>query len=258
MKYTPLTIFDSAQREHEVIKICLSSYDANIGSIFLPREKFESVCRSGHRPVYRQREPKTTPKLLLLDERNCPEVLGLFVQWLYTGRYTEQSGPVGKLDSVTKTPRLDMCNSYEKDTMEWTAKAAVLAWALGKELRVPSFQNYAMRRLFAAFSRPSKRPLLTPALYKYGRKVGRYWFIGSLASREEWRDKGPLERALGVTIIRNWGDSAVVDQEELEPWSDLLRSSDAFRDKFLEGSLLSLKERRKKTLMAEDYFVDVP
>ncbi|KAI4605106.1 hypothetical protein J4E83_010842 [Alternaria metachromatica] len=253
LKYTPLTIFDSAQREHEFVKISLGTYDAKLGSIFLPRKKFESVYPSDHDFFYHQRGPETAPKLLL-SGRNCPEVLGLFVQWLYTGRYTELNGPVKKLDSITRTPRLDMCNSYEKDTMEWTAKAAVLAWTLGNDLRLPEFQNYAMKRLFAAFSRPSKRPLLTPALYKYGQKVDQHWFFGSLASRSKWMDKGQLEQALGVIIIRNWGDTAVVDQEEMESWSDLLRSCDALRDKFLEGSLLSLEERREKVLVAEDYF----
>ncbi|KAH6865466.1 hypothetical protein BKA58DRAFT_389545 [Alternaria rosae] len=251
-------MFDSAQRDHEIIKICLGSCDASLGSIFLPREKLESVCRSGHRPVYRQRGPETAPKLLLLSEWNCPEVLGLFVQWLYTGKYTESNGPVKKLDSATKTPRLDMCNSYEKGTMEWTVKAAVLAWSLGKELRIPTLQNYAMRRLFAAFSHPSRRPLLTPALYRCVEKLDRCCFIESLASRRKWKDLGPMERALDVTIIRNWGDTAVVDQEELDTWSALLKSCNPFRDKFLEGSLLSLDQRREKVLMAEDYFVDVP
>ncbi|KAI4677386.1 hypothetical protein J4E81_010960 [Alternaria sp. BMP 2799] len=239
-----------------MIKICVGD-DTRSDSILLLRKKLHSVCPSSRRPPYRQGGVDGIPKLVL-SKSHCLEVLGLFVQWLYTGKYNELNGPVKSLNRTIETPLLDMCNSYEKDTMEWTVKAAVLAWSLGKELRVPGFQNYAMRRLFAAFSRPSERPLLTPALYECVKKLDFRLYLGDLASRSEWKDKGPLERALGAIIIRNWGDTAVVDQEELESWSDLLRSCDAFRDKFLEGSLLSLEERRKKTLMAEHYLVRLP
>ncbi|KAI4909091.1 uncharacterized protein J4E92_010699 [Alternaria infectoria] len=245
------------QRENKVIEICVGGNDTRSGSILLLREKLHSVCPSGRRPTYRQGGVDGIPKVVL-SRSHCLEVLGLFVQWLYTGKYNELNGPVKSLDRGIQTPLLDMCESYGKDTMEWTVKAAVLAWSMGKELQVPSFQNYAMKRLFAAFSRPSERPLLTPALYEYVKKLEFRLYLGDMAFRSEWKDKGPLERALGVTIIRNWGDKAIVDQEELESWSDLFRSCDAFRDKFLEGSLLSLEERREKTLMAEDYFVAVP
>lgn len=249
--------FDSA-RDNRVVKICLGRYNASLGSIYVPYELLESVYGSHHHAYYHQ--PKSGTALeLLLSRSNCPEVLGLFVQWLYTGKYTELNGPVKNVDCSTTTPLLDMCESHGKDTMEWTVKAAVLAWSLGQELHVPAFQNYAMTRLFADFSRPSKRPLLTPALYECVSILDRGSFerllIGGLAAKLEWKHKGHLERAMDVTIIRNWGDAAVVDQEDLESWASVLGSCDGFRTKFLEGSLLSLEKRREKVLVAEAYFV---
>ncbi|KAI4702657.1 hypothetical protein J4E89_010379 [Alternaria sp. Ai002NY15] len=243
----------SAQQDNGSIKICLGHGDDSLGSIYVPYDLLESVYGESH--IARYRQPKSGTALeLLLYERNCPEVLGLFVQWLYTGKYTELNGPVKNLDRFTMTPLLDMCESHGKNTMEWTVKAAVLAWSLGQQLNVPAFQNYAMKRLFAAFSRPSERPLLTPTLYECVKRLDhRFPFMG-LASFTDWNNKGPLARAIDVTIIRNWGDAAVVDQEELKSWDSLLKSNDTFREKFLEGSLLSLEQRREKVLVVEDYF----
>jgi len=234
---------------------------ASLGSIYVPFDLLDSVYGKHHIACYRPPKSGTTLELVI-SGINCPEVLGLFVQWLYTGKYTELNGPVKNLDGSTTIPFLDMCESYGKDTMEWTVKAAVLAWSLGQQLNVPAFQNYAMKRLFAAFSRPSERPILTPALYECVSKLDRSNPIQRLLmrvqdSKRRWGCKGHLERAIDVTIIRNWGDAAVVDQEDMESWAPVLGSCDGFRTKFLEGSLLSLEQRREKVLVAKDYFVPV-
>jgi hypothetical protein len=41
--------------------------------------------------------------------------------------------------------------------MVWCVKAAVLAWKLGQHLEAPRFQNHAMRRLFAVYTRDVPR-----------------------------------------------------------------------------------------------------
>jgi len=98
-----------------------------------------------------------------------------------------------------------------------------------------------MSRLFAALSRKSERPQLTPDLCK-----------------SVWRnteDSGEIDRALADMVVRNWGDAAIVDQAGLSEWVEVIEDEHSgFTEKFIAGALLSLEKRREKVLVAEDYF----
>ena len=92
------------------------------------------------------------------------EVFDLFIQWLYTRKYQEKEGLAWSFD---KCPTL-LSSSLEIDVtpyfrVDWPVKAAIASWELGVTLRAKGFQNYAIKRLFEAFSRPLSQPL-TPAL----------------------------------------------------------------------------------------------
>ena len=203
----------------------------------MPRELLRSVYRPDHREEY---HPSKSGKLeLLLPELYCSDVLGLFVQWLCVGKYTERNGLVMAFND-SPTPNLTMCNTDRKDTMEWAVKAAILAWLLGEKLQVPGFQNYAMERLLAALARTSEQPQLTVALCEFA-----------------WENtvSSVLDSVLRDLVVRNWGDAAVVDQANLADWFSLMCDEESFQDKFMEGTLISLEKRREKVLVAKDYLV---
>jgi len=77
--------------------------------------------------------------------------------------------------------------------MGWAIKAAVLCWELGASLGAKNFQNYAMERLFEAFSRPLSRPL-TVFLFLHTYLV---W------NEENFHCISPLQRLIQDVIVRN-------------------------------------------------------
>jgi hypothetical protein len=64
-----------------------------------------------------------------------------------------------------------------------------------------------------------------------------------------------LVRVLTVAIIRNWGDEAVVNQEDVKSWASMIQSDHTFWEKFVKVSLLSPEKRHEKVLVTEDYLV---
>jgi hypothetical protein len=58
-------------------------------------------------------------------------------------------------------------------------------------------------------------------------------------------------------VIRNWGDGSVVDHGDQNGWKSLILDFTSFRDKFVEGTMISLQERRDQMIVVEDYFVPV-
>jgi len=238
-KFTPLTVFDSARRVDEHIKISLRPKNADRGSVYVLSYLLSSVYRPGHLAVYSR--TKSDKMELWLLELYCSEVLGLFVQWLYVGKYTDRNGLVIAFND-SPTPCLTMCITDRKDTMEWAVKAAILAWLLGHTLQIPGFQNYAMERLLAALARKSEQPQLTLALCEF-----------------VWRNldsSDVLDWVLMDLVIRNWGDAAVVDLADLDQWFSFINNQPPdTKVEFMEGTLMSLEKRREKVLVAKDYLV---
>ncbi|KAI4675432.1 uncharacterized protein J4E84_010026 [Alternaria hordeiaustralica] len=228
-----------AQRTDILIKICVHPTNASPGSVYVPRELLRSVYRPDHSEEYRR--SKSGELELLVPGLYCSEVLGLFVQWLYVGKYTELGGLVIAFNE-SPIPNLTMYNTDRKDTMEWAVKAAILAWLLGDMLQIPGFQNYAMERLLAALARKSKQPQLTLALCLF------VWGYTDSSDVLDW--------VLMDLVIRNWGDAAVVDLADLDSWFSFIsdQPSDT-RVKFMEGTLMSLEKRREKVLVAQEYLV---
>jgi hypothetical protein len=89
---------------------------------------------------------------LTLHRSQSWAALNMFNQWLYIGKYTKLLDPVVSFDN---TP-LDLTLERDEEGtchMDWSVKAAIMAWELGHELAAPAFQNHAMTRHFAALAR---------------------------------------------------------------------------------------------------------
>lgn len=127
--------------------------------------------------------------------------------------------------------------------MDWTCKAAILSWEIGRARDCPDFQNYAMERLVAAHSRPTKRALAAQTID----------FVWSRQTLSRTQDM------LGVffqdLVVRNWGDETVVSCVHLEIWSKHLISRNGFALYFLIGTLQPLGRRRAQPMKVEHYFV---
>ncbi|KAI4638578.1 hypothetical protein J4E93_009878 [Alternaria ventricosa] len=212
--------------------------------IYIPYGLLCSVCSAHYLRTYIPHEDKPVPTMCI-SKAYPLEVLRLLVQWLYTGKYEELSGPVCRLRFAYGRPDLKIRLEIARtDTMEWAVKAAIMAWLLGGELSVPGFQDHAMTRLFAALARQPEQPQLTPDLFGFVRRTSE-GLGGNMAS------------ALADLTIRSWGDAAVVGQECMHAWASKINADEYFKEKFFEGSILSLEKRREKSLVAEDYFVNV-
>ncbi|RII12591.1 hypothetical protein CUC08_Gglean004708 [Alternaria sp. MG1] len=232
-----LTTYHSAG-DLRAFKVRLAPHNCSPGFCYIPYELLRSISNR-NLPTF-PGEGKPVPEIWLLG-MHCLDVLDLFVQWVYTGEYTELSGSVVPLDIANGVQDLKMdVNRQKPKTMDWAVKAAILAWLLGDDLKVAEFQNYAMARLFAALTRPSEKPQLTPALYDH------VFVISDMTSN--------LDTAMEHLVVRNWGDASVVDQEDLQLWISRITRLDTFRDRFFKESLLSLDQRREKALVAKDYF----
>lgn len=116
-----------------------------------------------------------------------------------------------------------------------------MAWRLGKFLESPRFQNYAMRRLFTAFSRSSS-PVKIPAdTYDYVYKIGKLSNLQIISFMQD-------------IVIRNWGDDSVVDHKNML-WPILIQTDAVFQRNFFQGVAIPLDKRRELPMNLNKYFV---
>jgi hypothetical protein len=186
-------------------------------------------------------------KEITLENHQSAAVFGIFIQWLYTGKYTEREGPVMALYATT-TMFAGVCTGQSMrikkkvspSTMEWSVKAAVLAWELGEEMKAPDFQNHAMTRLLTALFREHEHPQLTPNLYDY------IFYMDNPC---------PIKNAVEDIIIKNWGDGLIMDYTDRSAWKFSISIRPSFKDKFIDGMMFSFQERREQPMVVEKYFV---
>lgn len=146
-----------------------------------------------------------------------------------TGLPTERS-----LNAATDVP---------ERSMSWCVKGAILSGKLALSLSAPRFQNYAMSRQFDAFSRT------TPAATRIGADV--YKFVLEWNGTNRWT----MPLFIEDLIVRNWGDSTIIDHGDEAMWATLLFKHERSRRKFLKASMLSLEKRREQPLKLSDYHV---
>ena len=174
------------------------------------------------------------------------EVFDLFIQWLYTRKYQEKEGLAWSFD---KCPTL-LSSSLEIDVtpyfrVDWPVKAAIARWELGVTLRAKGFQNYAIKRLFEAFSRPLSQPL-TPALLAYVFERHQESFA---------EGSSQLQLLLQDVVVRNWGDTAIIDHTAQELWSFFFGLCPSFREDFVSATKHSLEKRQEEELDFAKYLI---
>ena len=102
-----------------------------------------------------------------LGKMHCGEVLELFVQWLYTDKYTELHAQVLQLNINDHIPHLCMTPNLDpRVTMDWAVKAAILAWYLGAELQVLNSQCKTWFEIHGEEAEAA-RPDLSPDLIQF-------------------------------------------------------------------------------------------
>lgn len=89
-----------------------------------------------------------------------------------------------------------------------------MAHELGGHLDAPAFQDYAMQRLYRAYSVNAPKAIATPLMFQ----------------TVEW-EGSKLRVFLEDCVIRNWGDDAEADHE-LAEWSQEFCTSERFLTKF--------------------------
>jgi hypothetical protein len=185
---------------------------------------------------------------LILEECQSVDAFELFIQWLYTRKYEEENVQVSEFPSLAASDSNLSLNTDTQlsGTLDWSIKAAVLTWTLGRDLGAEKFQDYAMTRLFAAFSRHQVQPI-TP------------WLLASV--RDEFAknvggDPNQLHRFAEDITVRNWGDNQIVNRGNRAGWSDMLKECASFRDKFMEAILQPLEKRRERKMNLGDYLIE--
>ncbi|CAN9089270.1 unnamed protein product [Alternaria alternata] len=151
--------------------------------------------------------------------------------------------------SFDKCPTL-LSSSLEIDVtpyfrVDWPVKAAIASWELGVTLRAKGFQNYAIKRLFEAFSRPLSQPL-TPALLAYVFERHQESFA---------EGSSQLQLLLQDVVVRNWGDTAIIDHTAQELWSFFLGLCPSFREDFVSATKHSLEKRQEEELDFAKYLI---
>jgi hypothetical protein len=167
------------------------------------------------------------------------DTIELLLQWLLTGSYHEHTGFVQKpiYCGMPKTFSLSPLPEKSADTMVWCVKAAVVAWKFGQHYEAPRFQNHAMRRLFAAYTRDSPRFRITGDFLQWTRD-----------GREN------VNLFFEDLIVRNWGDDSLIDAEH-EIWSQQIKKNDRFRDEFIKAMAVPLDDRCGEPMDLEKYLV---
>ena len=184
-----------------------------------------------------------------LKHDQSPAAFELFIQWIYTRTYVEKAGLVVAFGS-TNSDDISLTGataSKGNGRMAWSIKAAILAWDIGRYVGCLELQNYAMGRLFAAFSRSTPPPsLVTADVFAYI-QAGRneISFIGRTAAE--------LCDFFEDIVVRNWGDEAVLHHGDQKQWSEMLSQSATFRNKFLAGTMQPLEKRRGTAMKLESY-----
>lgn len=188
-------------------------------------------------PYYaRKLEDPAVKDIKIRGAWNAP-VFELFLLWLHTGSYPEQSGFTKKVwtgKNLVYDGELKAMRASSADTMVWTIKAAWLAWRFGSFLGAKQFQNYAMTRLFKAYERQNPKATVDVDICQ--------------------DSTGPVRMFFEDIAIRNWGDRSVVDDTP-EEWARAIGKDDRFRLEFMKGVAMPLEKRREEPMKLEKYLL---
>jgi hypothetical protein len=165
--------------------------------------------------------------------------LKLFLQWLYTDRYHEYDCYAPGFHNETEHYSLKQEPENAGNDIAWRVKAALLAYEFGRAMGILKFQNYAMARLFQAYRVDEPKVQLCPAMYK--------WVKPRAPSIAMFFDD---------VIIRNWGDTRVINHELVEWPEELLESNSSFSKEFMKAVGVPVQRRQQEPMVLEKYLVD--
>ena len=192
---------------------------------------------------FRQQLLESKETVVDIDFIGAP-VLALYIQWLLKGRYYEHTGfaRAPSYRTACNTHTLDnIDNPQVADTIAgvvvWCVKAGILAWKLGHRLESPKFQNYAMKRLFAAYTRERPSFQIDGDFLAWTRDSG-------TALREFFED----------LVIRNWGDESLIDSEHAS-WARFIKDNDNFLGEFIKAVAIPLRKRVAEPMEVEKYLL---
>jgi hypothetical protein len=143
---------------------------------------------------------------------------------MYTGDYEEKEGQVQGFEGLDTDPN-PTDQELEIKTgacADWSLKAGVLAWLLSHSLQAVGFQNHTMARLFATLSRDHQSPQVDIKLLSFVHKRA----LGT-----------KLQCLFTNFVVRHWGKRSMVDHDDEDAWSVLLKESDSFRKRLLRSTM---------------------
>ncbi|KAF2825144.1 hypothetical protein CC86DRAFT_407373 [Ophiobolus disseminans] len=185
----------------------------------LPRDV---LCRDSE--YFREQLLESKESTVIVDFIGAP-VLSLYIQWLLKGRYYEYTG-------FARSPSYrTACNTHTLDNIGRRAASRCRFRCHGL------FQNHAMRRLFAAYTRELPSFQLDGDFLQWIKDSG-------LKVREFFED----------LVIRNWGNSSIIDCEQ-PSWSLLIKDNERFREAFIKAVALPLKDRTVQPMALESYLL---
>tara|TARA_R110002003_G_scaffold79_1_gene7011 strand:+ start:11062 stop:11832 length:771 start_codon:yes stop_codon:yes gene_type:complete len=159
----------------------------------------------------------------------------LFLQWLLQCRYDKHEGFA--LDLVQDYSDLELYDHDDGNVMDREVKAAFLACDAGACLEAPLFQNYAMRRLFDAYSNSNT----TSSVFAF--------------MLEEANRCDKLQMFLEDLAIRHWGDESIVFDHNAKAWSQLLKENQRFREKFPAAMAMDRTARQQEPMKVDKYLI---
>src|SRR4051812_1170570 len=167
---------------------------------------------------------------------------------MHTGRFEERGCQVERFGSSDSNQNFiwkgeectpDRTTPYTSDFVFCNVDVALSAWRFGFQIESPRFQNYAMERVFAAFSNGRPNFMFPPALFT---KICR-WGDPCQKPIEFFRD----------LIIRNWGDRNSLDHED-KAWTQVIRE-EHFTLAFAQDVAVPLEKRREQPMDITKYLV---
>jgi hypothetical protein len=159
----------------------------------------------------------------------------LFLQWLSVRRYDEHEGFA--LDFIQDYSDLTQYDHHDSNIMDWRVKAAILACDVGACLEAPLFQNYAMQRLFDAYSNSNTTSSVLAFMLEVANQC----------------DK--LQIFLEDLAIRNWGDESIVFDHNDKAWSQLLKENQRFREQFPAAMAMDRTDRQQEPMKVDKYLI---
>ncbi|KAF2025570.1 hypothetical protein EK21DRAFT_93110 [Setomelanomma holmii] len=121
--------------------------------------------------------------------------------------------------------------------MDWRIKAVFLACGAGAALEAPMFQNYGMRRLFAAYSSSNTAKTVHPLMFDEAKRCKKLLLF------------------LEDFPTRKWGDNTIVHDHKDKEWLRVFEENERFRENFMVLRARDLATRQQEPMGLKKYLI---